>query len=233
MISRNVEYKESRLNILCDLNFGGGVFAHLVRTYTELDAYIKRDSYFGISYSPVKLKRNPPQIAVTMADAAGKAGVGPMAAVAGAIAEDVGRILLEMGAREVIVENGGDIFLSIRRQRTIGIHAGCSGWSNNLALKVRPKETPCGICTSSATVGPSVSLGDADAITVVADTAALADAAATAVGNMVKGDKGVERALDYGRGIPGVRGLLIIRGGTLAAGGSLPEIVERRFHVKR
>ena len=233
MISRHVEYKESRLKILCDSDFGGSAFAHLVRTYNELESYIRRDSYFRISYSPVTLKKNPPAIAVAMADAAKKTCVGPMAAVAGAIAEDVGRFLLEKGAKDVIVENGGDIFLSIMRAKTIGIHAGGSEWSDKLALKVRPKETPCGICTSSATVGPSISLGDADAITVVADSAALADAAATAVGNRVRKRGGVERALRFGMKIKGVRGVLIIRGGTLAAGGVLPEIVERPFTLKR
>ncbi len=129
-------------------------------------------------------------IVKTMAEAAEKAGVGPMAAVAGAIAEYVGRELLPF-SREVIVENGGDIFLKTQKTRSIGIYAGeSSPFTGKLALRIEPKDTPLGICTSAGTVGHSLSFGKCDAAILVSPSASLADAAATAVGNLIQSADG-------------------------------------------
>ena len=134
-----------------------------------------------------------------MAQVGQQTGVGPMAAVAGAMAELIGKKLLDYSP-EVIVENGGDIFMKISRRRRIGIFAGNSPFTDKLALELEPEETPLGICTSSGTVGPSLSLGTTDATIVASTSAALADAAATAVGNLVKTADDLQGALDFGRG---------------------------------
>lgn len=200
--------------------------------YADLTSYISRDPFFQISYAPVKVSGNPPTIVRLMAEAAEKAGVGPMAAVAGAFSQLTGEFILEKcGAREVIVENGGDIFLKLNEARIIGVHAGPSPLSDKIGFEVKPWETPLGVCTSSASVGPSISLGDSDAVTVFAKSAALADAAATAVGNKVKGAGGIKKGIAQVKKIKGVRGVLIIRGGEMGVWGKLPKIVKVEFKI--
>ena len=132
-----------------------------------------------------------------------------MAAVAGAIAEFVGQELLKFSP-EVIVENGGDIFLKITKERLVGVHAGTSPYTGKIALKIAAADTPLGVCTSSGTVGHSLSFGKADAAIVLAPSAALADAAATAIGNIVKAESDIPQAIDFARGIAGLVGVAVI-----------------------
>jgi hypothetical protein len=143
-----------------------------------------------------------------------------MAAVAGAVAEQVGRALLaETG--QVIVENGGDIFLYSTRVRTAAIYAGSSPLSGRLGLRVSRTEQALGLCTSSGTVGPSLSLGRADAAMVLATSAALADAAATALGNRVQSENDIAGALEHLQTIEGVLGGAVIIGEHLGAWGEV------------
>ncbi|MCL2766915.1 MAG: UPF0280 family protein, partial [Peptococcaceae bacterium] len=149
-----------------------------------LEEYIQSDPDFLHTLEPHQLRQGSPELAVRMAEAANQAGVGPMAAVAGAFAEYVGQKLVKR-SKDVIVENGGDIYLRSTRQRCIGVFAGDSVLSGRIGLEIRPEDTPLGICTSSGSVGPSLSLGKADAAVILAPTASLADAVATAAANMV------------------------------------------------
>lgn len=185
-----------------------------------LEDYIARHPEFLSSLAPLDTKPGAPPIAVTMAGAAGTAGVGPMAAVAGAISEAVGRSLLKF-SRDVIVENGGDIFLRTRRIRRIGIFAGGSVLSHRVGLEIRPDDTPAGICTSSGTVGHSLSYGCADAVVVLAPSAPLADAVATATGNLVRSPRDLEPAVDFAVSVRGVTGAVIILGDKLAVKGRI------------
>lgn len=232
MTGYNLAYKETRLKILCNLDLRERALEKLIEVYRGIEETIERDPMFQVSYTPVKAAGESTKVVKEMAEAGEKAGVGPMAAVAGAVAEAVGRFLLENGADDVVIENGGDIFLKTAKERKVGIHAGPSRWSNRLALNVKPQETPLGICTSSASVGHSINLGDADAVTAVAKSAALADAAATAIANHVKG-RGVEKAVNFGKKIKSLDGFIIMRGDELAAWGKLPEITEAGFSVNR
>jgi ApbE superfamily uncharacterized protein (UPF0280 family) len=143
-----------------------------------------------------------------------------MAAVAGAMAEAVGQDLLKESP-EVIVENGGDIFLRSSKEVRVGIFAGASPLSLRIGLCLPPAEYPRGVCTSSATVGPSLSFGVADAVCVLAASAALADGAATAVGNMVRSSREMEKGLEKARSIEGLTGVVIILGDKLAAWGQI------------
>jgi ApbE superfamily uncharacterized protein (UPF0280 family) len=158
-----------------------------------------------------------------MTAAGAAAGVGPMAAVAGAIAEAVGRGLLAH-SNEVVVENGGDIFLQTDEPALAAVYAGTSPLSLKVGLRVGGGGRPCAVCTSSGTVGHSLSLGRADAATVVARSGALADAAATAVGNRVGSRRDLAAAIEFGRRIPGVEGIVVIAGDRIGAWGGL-EIV--------
>lgn len=185
-----------------------------------LERYIKADPVFLKSLEPCDLKPGAPSIAVDMAGAARLAGVGPMAAVAGAFAEYVGRELVKR-SKDVIAENGGDIFLRSTRLRQIGIFAGKSPLSNRLALEIRPVDTPLGICTSSGTVGPSLSLGRADAAVILSPSAILADAVATSAGNIVRDKEDVQKAAEFALGIKGVSGAVIIKDDRMAACGKI------------
>ncbi len=148
-----------------------------------------------------------------------------MAAVAGAIAEAVGRGLLADGEPEVMVENGGDIYLARQKSCDVAIFAGRSSLSNKVGLRIAASQMPLGICTSSGTVGHSLSLGEADSVTVLAKSTALADAVATRLGNEVKavagGKSSVARALEQARSISGILGVVVICGETMGAIGEV------------
>jgi ApbE superfamily uncharacterized protein (UPF0280 family) len=133
-----------------------------------------------------------------------------MAAVAGAIAQFVGAELSAYSP-EVIVENGGDIFLKSDSDRVVAIYAGQSPFSGKLGLEIKGKDTPLGVCTSSGTVGHSISFGRADAVTVIARSATLADAAATAIGNLISQPDDIPKGIEFARVNPELLGVLIIK----------------------
>lgn len=185
-----------------------------------LEQYIEKDPIFKTTLSPYQIQPEAPALAVEMAKAAQRAGVGPMAAVAGAFAQLVGQALARR-SRDVIVENGGDIFLRTARPRKVGIFAGTSPFTNKIALEVQPKQTPLGICTSSGTVGHSLSFGKADAVIILSPDTPLADAVATATGNLVQTTEDLQKAVDFAAGIPGVIGAVAIKEDKLAAWGQI------------
>jgi ApbE superfamily uncharacterized protein (UPF0280 family) len=143
-----------------------------------------------------------------------------MAAVAGAIAEFVGTELLAFSP-EVILENGGDIFLKSQRKRIIGIYAGESPLTGKIGLEINGGPTPLGICTSSGTVGHSLSYGRADAVVVLSPSATLADAAATAIGNLIEQPGDIQSGIEFSKGIEGIKGVLIIEGADMGLWGEV------------
>jgi ApbE superfamily uncharacterized protein (UPF0280 family) len=186
----------------------------------ELESYIARRRDFLTSLEPLPDNGSAPEIVREMISAARTAGVGPMAAVAGAVAEAVGRELLALSP-EVIVENGGDIFLKTAGSFLTGIFAGDSPFTGKIAYEIETNGQPVGLCTSSGTVGHSLSFGRADAVTILSRTAALADAFATAVGNMVKTRDDIEAGLAYARDHSEIMGCGIIVGNGIGLYGSL------------
>ncbi|MDI3481813.1 MAG: uncharacterized protein PWQ97_1468 [Tepidanaerobacteraceae bacterium] len=208
---RKDRFDEKIKNIVCDY----------VRQEREaLKQYIKRDPTFLSTLKPYQPLPGAPFSAEQMSAAATLAGVGPMAAVAGYFSEMVGRKLSAYSS-EVIVENGGDIWLKTKRVRRVGIFAGDSPFTNRIALEINPDYSPLGICTSSGTVGHSLSFGTADAMVIVSESAVLADAVATAACNMVKTERDMEKAVNFALDIPGVKGALCILGEKMAAGGNI------------
>ena len=186
----------------------------------KIEEYIKRHPEFLTSLEPIVPDPDADLIVHKMCEAAKKAQVGPMAAVAGAIGEMVGYDVLNY-CDEVIIENGGDIFIKTNSVRKIGIYAGKSPFNEKIALKITPEQTPAGVCTSSGTVGHSLSFGKADAAVIVSKNAFLADAVATAVGNKVKKPDDIESALKFASGIEGVNGAVIIIGDKIGAWGDI------------
>ncbi len=190
----------------------------------DLERYLRTCPEYARTHSPFHPPLPAPRIALQMAEAAARAGVGPMASVAGAFARAVG-LFLRTRSTEVLVENGGDLWLAGTRPRRVGLFAGDSPFSGRLALRILPAQMPLGVCTSSGTVGPSFSYGRADAVTVLAPDVLLADAVATAAGNLVQGPADLERAVEFAMGTEGVTGAVAIQGSTLAAQGAV-ELVE-------
>lgn len=184
----------------------------------DLETYIITDPEFKTTLVPHVLAPGAPAIAQIMAATANIAGVGPMAAVAGTFAQLVGTELLN-SCTDVIVENGGDVFMACNHPRLAGIFAGQSPFSGRLALEIPPDRTPLGVCTSSGTVGPSLSLGKADAAVIISRSAALADAAASAAGNAVQKARDVKKGIEIAQGIPGVLGAVLIKDDQLAVWG--------------
>lgn len=185
----------------------------------QITLYLRRDVRFQASLVPLPLLPDAPEIIRSMGAAADLAGVGPMAAVAGAIAEFVGRKLASQ-SDEVIVENGGDIWLHGQTARNVLIHAGQSPWSERLAIRLWP-DGPLAVCTSSGTIGHSHSFGCADAALAISQDASLADAVATALGNRVRTAADIEPALTFADSIPGISGSLVIIGDKLGVRGQV------------
>jgi len=185
-----------------------------------IEHYLQRYPAFRTTLRPWQCDEPAPEIIRTMTEAGRATGVGPMAAVAGAIAETVGQFLCRH-SREVIVENGGDIFLSVTGEVTIALFAGDSPFSMRIGLKVDPGKQPLAVCTSSGTVGHSLSSGRADAVCIVARQCALADAAATAVANHITAADTIPEAIRLARSIDGVMGVVAICGEQLGMWGDL------------
>ncbi len=185
-----------------------------------IESYLAVHPHLSSALEPLLLADDAPEIVKTMARAGNRAGVGPLAAVAGTIAESLGQFLLNL-TEEVIVENGGDIFIKVVEPVSVGIYAGDSPLSNKLALQINPAQTPLGVCTSSGTVGPSLSFGRADAAIALSESTPLADAVATALGNLVRDPSDLESALEYARSIDGIMGAIVICEDKIAAWGEV------------
>ena len=165
-----LSFKESKIVVFCDLDSCGGADKELEKTYIQLEEYLRNNPFYQSTYDPVEVDDKAPGIVKVMAESSRKASVGPMATVAGAFSEHLMNFLLDSGATEAIVENGGDIALNVKNEVTVGLYAGSSPYSGKIALKIKSDNTPLGVCTSSASVGHSVSLGEADSVTVISDT---------------------------------------------------------------
>ncbi|MGZ6226411.1 MAG: UPF0280 family protein [Syntrophales bacterium] len=215
-----VKISETDLFILADSDLSDLAFQSALKFRVQIEEYIRLHPEFKSSLVPVSGDKLAPDIVKDMLKASATAGVGPMASVAGAISEHVGRDLMRETAN-VIVENGGDIYLNIKDNVLIGLFAGDSPLTGKIALSINAKETPMGICTSSGTVGHSLSFGNADAVCIKSTSASLADAAATSVGNLIKKKSDVKKGLVRAMSIKGVLGVLIIKGDTLAVQGSM------------
>ena len=186
----------------------------------HLKDYIAKDRKFLESLEPVNVALDAPEIVKDMARASRLAGVGPMASVAGAVSEFVARDLLSH-SKQLIIENGGDIYIKTNIERLLGVYAGNSPFTGKIALKIKPEQTPMGICTSSGTVGHSLSLGKADAAIILSRWTALADAVATATGNVVKSEEDIQNGVDFARSIEGVEGVIVILGAKIGIWGDI------------
>ena len=230
IVRRRFHLKETFATVIaaeCFMELAGQAIAVSRNT---IEAYIARRPGFRTALEPLPVEAEAPAVIRFMAAAAARAAVGPMAAVAGAIAQSTVEALVAAGATYVIMDNGGDIVLFIDRPVTIGIFTGPAK-IRDIALRFLPRPEIFSVCTSSGTVGHSLSFGCADAATVIAGDGYLADAVATTLGNRVKkgSEKEIAQAIQESL-IAGVEGLLVVANDRLGVGGKLPEIV--RTHVE-
>lgn len=209
--SFEVKVRETDLQIFATKNVQIQAEEQVIFLRNQLENYIASHPHFLDSLSPVTADPLAPPIVKKMMLAGEIAGVGPMAAVAGVISEMVGRHLLTIdGVHEVIIENGGDIFLCREKDSTVAIYAGESPLSGKVGLRIEAKNMPLGICTSSGTIGHSLSLGQTDSVTVLSLSTPLADAVATRLGNEVVKSSDIGKALGIAAGIKGIIGVVIM-----------------------
>jgi uncharacterized protein len=214
LVSTKVRIEETDLHILAESDVTEQATDLILQYRAQLESYIVKNPQFCASLDPLSTDKIAPPLIRDMLSAGIHAGVGPMAAVAGAIAEYVGKGLVASGFCEVMVENGGDIFLQRTRDCSVAIFAGESPLSYRVGVKISSSQMPIGICTSSGTVGHSLSMGEADSVTVLSSSTPLADAAATRLGNEVgsagDGEAGIQNALAAARKIEGILGVVVI-----------------------
>ena len=217
----DVKVRETDLSIRAHGDQSAEALKLVKRLRADIEMYAERHPGFIESLDPWPDDAAAPDVVREMLRSTARYGVGPMAAVAGAIAQAVGRKLLEH-SNEVIVENGGDIFLQMNRPVKLMLYSGeASPFGGRLILKINAPGRPRGVCTSSATIGPSLSFGRTDAVMIIADDAALADAAATAVANRVKTAEDVAQTLEDEKERRVLRGAVITIGHTLGAFGDV------------
>jgi ApbE superfamily uncharacterized protein (UPF0280 family) len=224
LVSTFVSVKETDLHIMASRDVEPEALDLVHQYRNQLENYIVGRPEFLTSLVPLDANLLAPPIVKQMLQAARDADVGPMAAVAGAIAEFVGRGLLDHGIDEVIVENGGDIFMKRNQECISAIFAGQSPLNQKVGIKIAQEDMPIGMCTSSGSVGHSLSLGQADSVTVLAGSTLLADAAATRIGNEVSTNvsgSGIKNALEVAKTIPEITGVVVIQGEQMGAWGSI------------
>lgn len=219
LVSFGVSVKETDLWICADRLLESQAKDHVFKIRGYIESYIKSYPGFLRTLVPWGVDEPAPSIIREMAKAGIRAGVGPMAAVAGAVAESVGTELLSY-SNEIIVENGGDIFIQLNRPFTYAIFAGTSALSMRFGIRLDGQGKPLAVCTSSATIGHSFSAGKADAVCVVSNSCAVADAAATSICNQVTSEKEIQRAIDFGKEIDGVLSIVVIAGGKIGIWGN-------------
>lgn len=220
LVSFKVTVKETDLLIHARSNLQKEATEIVLKYRRYIEAYIEMFPEFATTLVPWVNSQPAHEIIRKMCEAGKKADVGPMATIAGAISEYTGKDLLFL-SDEVIIENGGDTFIHVKDSITIGIYAGSSPLSMKIGLKFDALEKPFSVCTSSGTIGHSLSLGKSDAVCVVSDSALIADAAATSIGNHVKSDQDINTAIDFGKKIEGVKGIVVISGEKLGMWGNI------------
>ena len=226
MNRRHFEVGETAVTILCDEAFLPIARESIFRSRDVIERFIRDDPLFGVTLEPYEVTRHAHPLIVRMCDAAALADVGPMAAVAGAVAEQAVMDMRDAGAEQAVVDNGGDIAFLLRDEVTVALYAGEG--VRGLGFRITPRKGIFGMCTSSGTIGPSISFGMADAATVIAENVALADACATRLGNLVTdgSDRTMEAAVTKVSAIQGVGGTLVAASSKVAVKGSLPELIQ-------
>lgn len=218
---RRFSFKDTNLRVACD-RFDA-VVDEVMAQRKLLEKYIRRQPEFVSTLSPIPLLGGAPDVAVRMAAAAETSGLGPMAAVAGTLAQMGAEKALAEGAKEAIVENGGDLYVAAASPVVVGIHSGDEQFGDSLAFQIPPGQLA--ICSSSGRMGHSTSFGKCTLATAVSANASLADAAATLLCNSVQCANDLHTAVARVGAIDGITGVMAIIDGKIGLHGNLPPII--------
>lgn len=224
------QFKQTIVTILADkAEYIDAAKEEILKSRLIIENYIAQNPFFEVTLEAYEADKNAPPLIQEMIEAGHTFGIGPMSAVAGTIAGAAVRKMKRCGASFALVDNGGDmaIFNKTDRPTVVGVYAGTGG-IQNLGFSVAPSDEIIGICTSSGTVGPSVSFGKADAAVIFSKNLPLADAAATALGNALKdtGAENIEKALSVVSNVDGIDGAVLIQGGDIGFVGKVPPLVK-------
>ncbi|MBO5933372.1 MAG: UPF0280 family protein [Bacteroidaceae bacterium] len=223
--SFSVKYKETDLWIGVDKDsyspfMQDEALSIIIKLRNLMDSYLLLDPEYKTSLVPYFPQTPAPQIFHDMSAVCKRSEIGPMSAVAGAVAKYTALELKQkFPYREIMVENGGDIYIDIKEDIDIAVFAGQSPLSNRVGLHIPASVSPVGVCTSSGTVGPSLSFGKADAVMIVCKDVLLADSYATAMANRVKTTADIESVIDYISVRSDILGALIVKDDKMAVTG--------------
>lgn len=234
IVKTNYEVGQTALTIICDESYLSIVKSAVCDARFVIESKISEDIFFGITFDPYPPQPNDHELIRSMCQASVKADVGPMAGVAGAVAQYAVKKAVEAGCKHIIVENGGDIAMFVSEKVEIGVFSADERFGD-LALSVPPSDTVKGVCSSSGIVGPSVSFGKSGICTVFSDDVILADCCATALGNMIKSGTPEEmsEACEKTFSVDGVDGCVCVCNGLLSMCGDVPELVKGSFEEKQ
>ena len=220
-------YKESVCSIISDREQGIFTAISSIKNHRKLlEKYVQKHPQFLFSLEPMTVDDGP-EIVQLMAEASKKANVGPMAAVAGVLADLAVKEMVSSGCLVAVVENGGEVAAISNQPIDIAFAAGDEPLSREMGFRLN--DFPIGVATSSGVFSHAFSFGEAEAVTIFAVNAGVADAVATAVANLIIGDdvqsvirKGIDEALV----IDGVRGVFILYQGIVGKAGQIPELIK-------
>jgi ApbE superfamily uncharacterized protein (UPF0280 family) len=227
-----IEVEETAATVAAGREFIGPAAKSIKSTRMHIERQIRKDPFFLTTLEPYDPEPGSPRPIFRMCEAAKAAGVGPMAAVAGVVAQEAMEAMAESGCVHGWVDNGGDISLLAQEPVTVEVFTE-PGSSRAVALEVDPSPSITAICTSSGRLGHSISFGDSDASVVIAKDAVLADALATAIGNRVKDTRSIKSCFDDFKDLPGFVAGLVLRDGDATMFGKVPKIVEVEHNPER
>jgi len=207
--SLEITYRESDLYIVSDKEIDKKLAqTTLIKYYTQIENYIKKNPKFLSSLSPLEIIDPAPPIVKDMFEASKLAGIGPFSSVAGAVALYTGKSLLKF-CNQIMVENGGDIFLKINKDKKIGLYLGENFHPQIITIKIKKRDYPFGICSSSSTIGPSLNFGRADLLSVIGKDAIISDVFATAYSNKIRKEKDINEVINEARSNSFIEAIII------------------------
>jgi len=226
LIRQHFQDKETIVTIIAEKeDFIKAAIDEIENKRKDIQKYIQKDNFFKVTFEPYQIKNKAPEIIKKMCDSSSKFNLGPMSTVAGIIAEYSLKAMIRKGAKNAIVDNGGDIALISDRTLTIGIHTG-NKKTNKLAFEIPATNKILGICTSSGKIGHSFSFGNTDASIVISEDLALADAAATALGNSVKNKEDIQKSFKILENKKGIQGSIVFIDEKIGIWGEIPSLLQ-------
>jgi ApbE superfamily uncharacterized protein (UPF0280 family) len=231
LVKQHFEVRQTAVTMIADVRYLAIGKDAIFEAREVIERFIASDPLFRDTLEPYDEPQDAHPLIKRMCDAGRAAGVGPMAAVAGAIAEHSVQAMRAKGADHAVVDNGGDIALLLAEEANVGINT-LNPKFRGLGLRCLPSDSIFGICTSSGLIGPSISFGRAEAAMVISRNVTLADACATKLGNLIVNDDQnvIQMALGTVTSIAGVEGALVIVGESIGVKGNLPELVNVIFN---